>query len=161
MKEKKVTVLVVPVGKEPEVRIIHHNLESLREIVGGDIFPQGIAPHLTVYANDDGLRLGLPYNRCGFVGDFLITKISSAGNGIAMTNKDSATAKEWLARNVHRPPLCHVCGRPGGATLFCPCRDVLIYCVGCYDRLGKVLNGDDLETKRRFCLCPRCREQGR
>jgi hypothetical protein len=112
-----------------------------------------------LYANDDGWRLGLPYNRCGFVGDFFIAKISSAGNEIAMTDKDVATAKEWLARNDHRPPLCHVCGRMGGGTLFCPCRAVLIYCVECYNRLGEVMNGTDLDQKKRYGLCPRCRQE--
>jgi hypothetical protein len=118
MKEKKVAVLAVPVGKEPEVRLIHHDLKSLQEFVGGKICVQGIAPRVTLYANDDGLRLLLPYNRCGFVGNFLIAKVSSAGNEIAMTDKDVATAKAWLARNDHRSPLCHVCGRSGGTTFF-------------------------------------------
>ena len=157
--KRNVSVLAVQVGQEPEVRLLHNDLESLQEFVGGQICVQGIAPRLTLYANDDGLRLGLPYNRCGFVGNFLIAKVSSAGNGIAMADKDVATAKEWLARNDHRPPLCHVCGRLGGVTLFCPCRDVLIYCVGCSDRLTEVMNGTDQGAQRRFCLCPRCRQE--
>lgn len=159
MNEKKqVSVLAVPVGKEPEMRLIQNDLKSLQEVVGGRICAQDIAPNLTLYANEDGIHRRLPYNCCGFVGDLLIAKISSAGNTISMTDKDIATAKEWLARNDHRPPYCHVCGRPGGVTLFCFCRDVLIYCVGCYNRLDKVINRGDLEAQKRFCLCPRCRE---
>ena len=157
--KRKVSVLAVPVGQEPEVRLLHHDLKSLQEFVGGQICVQGITPHLSLYANDDGLRLGLPYNRCGFVGNLLIAKVSSAGNRIAMTDKDVATAKEWLARNDHRPPFCHMCGRMGGVTLFCPCRAVLIYCVECYNLLGEVMNGTDQGAQRRYGLCPRCRQE--
>jgi len=159
MKVKKVAVLAVPLGKEPEVRLIQPDLESLMEFVGGTLSGEWIAPNLTLYANDGGLQLRLPYNRCGYVGNFLIAKISSAGNEITMTDRDVAKARGWLTRNDHRPPLCHVCGRPGGTTLFCRCRDVLILCASCYDQLCKVLNAPDLETKRRFCLCSRCRAQ--
>jgi hypothetical protein len=74
-----------------------------------------------------------------------------------MTEKDVTTALEWLARNDHRPPLCHVCGKPGGATMFCPCRYVLIYCVACYDQVAQVMNGSNMKEKERFALCPRCR----
>jgi hypothetical protein len=157
MKRKQISVLAVPVGEEPSVRLIEPDLKSLQEFVGGNICSQAIAPNLSLYANDDGLRRRLPYNRCGFVGNFLITKISAFGNGISMTDKDVAKAQEWLARNAHRPPLCHVCGGPGGATMFCPCRDVLIYCVGCYDRLLDVMDSEDLTLRKRWSLCPRCR----
>jgi hypothetical protein len=159
--KKRIAVLAVPVGKEPEVQVIDNDLKSLQEFVGGQICAQGIAPRLMLYANDDGLQLGLPYNRCGFVGNFLIATISSAGNEIAMTDKDVATAKEWLARNDHRPPFCHMCGRMGGVTLFCPCRAVLIYCVECYNLLGEVMNGTDLDQKKRYGLCPRCQQEQR
>ena len=64
----------------------------------------------------------------------------------------------WLSRNDHRPPLCHVCGKHGGATMFCTCRDVLIYCVGCYDKCFQVMDGSDNKAKNRFALCPRCRK---
>ena len=159
--KKEVSVLLVPLGGEPVVRLIpsdeEGSYEALSEFIGGSISSQVIAPRLQLLANDDGLRLRLPYNRCGFVGNCLIAKYSNAGNNISMTEKDVATALEWLARNDHRPPLCHVCGKPGGATMFCPCRDVLIYCVDCYDRTAQVMNGSSMKENERFALCPRCR----
>ena len=62
-----------------------------------------------------------------------------------------------MSRNDHRPPLCHVCGKPGGATMFCRCRDVLIYCVGCYRQVFEAMAGSDTKEKKRFCMCSRCR----
>src|SRR5262249_966555 len=92
-------------------------------------------------------------------GTFLIAKYSAAGNNISMTRKDIEKARLWLARNDHRPPLCHVCRKPGGATMFCPCRDVLIYCEGCYDRIGQVRKGSSRKEKERFALCRRVRKE--
>jgi hypothetical protein len=159
--QKELSVLLVPLGGEPVVRLIPSDVESsykmLRGFVGGSVSSQVIAPRLHLIANENGMYLRLPYNRCGFVGTFLIAKYSSAGNNVSMTGKDIERAMLWLARNDHRPPLCHVCGKPGGATMFCPCRDVLIYCVGCYDRTAQVMNGSSMKEKERFALCPRCR----
>src|SRR5690349_3376125 len=129
--KKEVPILAVPLGEKPVVRLIPANeegtYEALSEFVGGTISSQVIAPRLLLIANDDGINLRLPYNRCGFVGNFLITKTSTAGNNISMRDKDIESAMQWLSRNDHRPPHCHVCGKPGGATMFCTCRDVLIY----------------------------------
>jgi hypothetical protein len=160
--KKEVSVLLVPLGGEPVVRLIPSDVESsyeaLSEFIGGSISSQVIAPRLQLLANEEGVLRRLPYNRCGFVGNIAIAKYSTAGNNISMTEKDVATALEWLARNDHHPPLCHVCGKPGGATMFCPCRDVLIYCVGCYEQCFRVMGGSDLKAKNRFALCPRCRK---
>jgi hypothetical protein len=159
--KKEVAVLLVPLGGEPVVRLIPSDVESsykmLRGFVGGSISSQVIAPRLQLIANENGLYLRLPYNRCGYVGTFLIAKYSAAGNNLTMTEKDVATALEWLTRNDHYPPLCHVCGKPGGVTMFCRCRDVLIYCVDCYDRAAQVMNGSSTKEKERFALCHRCR----
>lgn len=163
MKEnKQVSILAIPVGREPVLRFIpsttEDRIDALQEIVGGHFGSSAMTPHLHLYSNEDGLWHGLPYNRCGFVGNLVIVKISAAGNPISLTDKDVAKAKEWLDRNDHRPPFCHVCGKPGGTTLFCPCRDVLIYCVGCYNQLAEIMGNSDETAQRRFCLCPRCRK---
>jgi hypothetical protein len=96
--KRKVSVLAVPVGQEPEVRLLNNDLESLQEFVGGQICAQGIARRLWLYANDDGLRLGLPYNRCGFVGDLVIAKVSSATRGATPTA--SASPKPTLESSI-------------------------------------------------------------
>ena len=160
---KENSILVIAVGDEPVVRFIpskvDDQLDALQEIIGGHFGVLDITPHLHLYSNEDGLRRGLPYNRCGFVGNLVIVKISTAGNQISLTDKDIVKAKEWLSRNDNRPPFCHVCGKPGGATLFCPCRDVLIYCVGCYNQMAEIMGSSDEAAQRRYCLCPRCRQR--
>jgi hypothetical protein len=159
--KNEVSVLAVPLGKNPILRLIPSNndgcYEAVCAIVGGGICSQEIAPRLRLIANDNGLSRRLQYNRCGHVGNLVIAKYSSAGNIILMTDKDIEVAKEWLTRNDHRPPFCHVCGKPGGVTMFCTCRDVLIYCEGCYKQCFQVMNGNDMDEKKRFALCSRCR----
>lgn len=162
MVKKEVSVLAVPLGGKPVVLPIPSDVngsyEALKSFIGGWICSQGIAPRLQLLANEEGVLSRLPYNRCGFVGNIVIAKYSIGGNNISMTEKDIELAMSWLSRNDHRPPLCHVCGKHGGATMFCTCRDVLIYCVGCYDKCFQVMDGSDNKAKNRFALCPRCRK---
>jgi hypothetical protein len=153
-----ISVLHVPLGAEPEVRVIPNDYEALQELVGGSFEGYLINPRLSLYVNGDGLARHLPYNRCGFVGSFAVGKCSTAGISLSLTDKDVATAKEWLARNDQRPPVCHVCAGPGGHTMFCTCRDVLVYCPDCMHQLATVMNGDDMTEKMRYGLCDRCRE---
>ena len=153
---KEITMLAVPVGEEPSEYSLAATSAGkwLGEFVGGAMGIESIGRSLSLVANDSGLNLRLPYNRSGFVGNFAIVKTSSAGNTTSMRRRDIADTLEWLMRNECRPPLCHVCGGPGGATLFCACRDVLIFCPACYGHLG-----DEMKPAqaKRFVLCERCR----
>jgi hypothetical protein len=127
--------------------------------VGGSFEGYPISPRLTLYVNGDGLFKGLPYNRCGMVGHFMIGKVSQAGYSLSLADKDVASAKEWLARNDQRPPVCHVCSAPGGHTMFCPCGDVLIYCPDCMSQVATKMTGTDGLEKFRYGLCARCGER--
>jgi hypothetical protein len=153
---KEITVRAVPVGDGPREYSVAGTRAGqwLRDFVDGALGIESIGHSLCVVSNDNGLGLRLPYNRSGFVGNFAIVKISSAGNSTSMRKKDIANASEWLKRNEHVPPLCHVCGGPGGATLFCVCLDVLVFCPACYDQLGDEMSPTQA---RRFGLCARCR----
>jgi hypothetical protein len=161
-KAKDATILLVPVGGEPELKTVERDVDSSSEFmgrwVGGTIASNDIGHRLHLICNDDGLALRLPYNRAGMVGPLLVGKYSPWGNLVSMSDADVAVAKAWLAHNDHRPPLCHVCGQPSGTTLFCPCRNVLIFCPPCAGRLEEVLRGDTKEMER-FCVCERCRGQ--
>ena len=144
--------LALPLGAEPQECSIPTDPDAqygwLQEFVGGSISIHRITASLVLTFNDNGLLLRLPYNRCGFVGNVVVRKVSSAGNTLSMNPNDLETARDWLDRNECSPPVCHVCGDPGGLTMFCRCRDVLIFCVECYRKLG----GD----RERFGLCGRC-----
>lgn len=111
------------------------SLTWLQNFVGGSIGGIGIGGGLTLINNDDGLNLRLPYNRAGQVGNFAIQRFSEkTGKLLSLRQKDITYALDWLARNQHIPPLCHVCGELGGCCLLCVCRDVLIYCPSCYSK---------------------------
>jgi hypothetical protein len=140
--------MLVKAGGEPLMLDIEPGWEALAELTGGAFEGYPLTGRLTVYVNGNGRNLGLPYNRAGFLGDFVIGKVSSAGNPLRMLDKDVQAALQWLERNDQRPPLCQVCGRPGGTTLFCKCRDVMIYCPECYVRLD--------QSPQHYLVCGRC-----
>lgn len=88
----KITVLVLEPDKEPYVKEIENNLESLQSMVGGYI--QALYPFddpVALIANDEGKLLGLPWNRPlvdndGFiydviVGTFLVTGLTDDNFG--------------------------------------------------------------------------------
>jgi hypothetical protein len=157
--KKPISVLYVPLGQDPQVREIPNDYDALMELVGGSFEGYSITERLTLYVNGNGLLKQLPYNRAGMVGNIAIGKHSSAGISLSLTDKDVGTALEWLLRNDQRPPICHVCGGPGGHTLFCTCRDVLIYCPDCNHQLATVLNGTDKREQFRYGLCGWCRQR--
>lgn len=150
MVNRLVKVVAVRVGQEPQVESIDSSLEGFQEFVGGSIGGSCLVNRVSIIANDDGLHLQLPYNRAGMVGDFFFCKHHHQGKEIDMKPNDIAWVLGWLKRNDHRPPRCHICGGHGGATLFCPCRNVLIYCVACYSQLLDHLR------ERRWTTCDEC-----
>ncbi len=158
---KPVSVLVVPVGGEPElVKLEADELAHLQRLVGGYIECQHAPRGLELIVNENGLRRGLPYNRCGFVGTMVFSRLSATGRRLDLRPEHIAKIKDWLARNDQRPPRCHVCGCRAVATMFCPCRNVLLYCGSCYRHSFEVMTGSDEEARRRYCLCQTCRDTG-
>jgi hypothetical protein len=161
-----VQVLLIPVGGEPVVGDIPTStkggFKAISEWVGGGICSNDISerPHLEILCNDDGLELGLPYNRAGHVGQLVIARYDAEGYQESMTGLDCALARDWLARNDQRPPLCHVCGGPGAnITYFCFCRDVLVFCLDCEKRRGLVMATGEWEEQERYGMCAKCRQK--
>jgi hypothetical protein len=157
---------MVPPGGEPAVQEIpagdKGGYKALSALVGDNITSQPIAPcvNIQLITNDDGPALHLPYNRAGMVGPFLIARYDSEGYITSMAEEDLELARGWLARNDQRPPVCHVCGKPGNRTYFCPCCDVLVYCTGCLRRVRKAITSGRTQDEqfRRLSLCGRCRD---
>lgn len=62
---EQMSIIIVEPGKKPRQVTIEHTLENLQEIVGGSI--QAIYPWddrmIGLVCNDDGIALGLPFNR--------------------------------------------------------------------------------------------------
>lgn len=145
-----VTVLFVPVGGDPEMRTVPNTLQAKQKLVGGRLGMMPLSPSLHLYNNDDGLAKGLPYNRCGMVGDFYIAKVTSAGNSRSLNEKDVRQVEDWLERNHHYPPLCIQCGKLAGYTFRCQCGDVLLYCLDCVNDITTTLcNRCEKKAKRR------------
>lgn len=62
---EQMNIIIVEPGKQPRKTTIDDTLEDMRQIVGGTI--QAIYPwddrHVGLVCNDDGIALGLPFNR--------------------------------------------------------------------------------------------------
>ena len=56
-------VVVYEPGKKPEVREIASTLEAWQAVVGGTVQEVPIGGGFYIYCNDDGISLGLPFNR--------------------------------------------------------------------------------------------------
>jgi hypothetical protein len=154
--KRTVSVIKIGVGATPQIDFVPKNdqlsLEWLQDYVGGGIECSDIGRDMACVFNGDGLREGLAYNRAGLVGNFVIGKWNPiSGNMINLQEADREFASEWLLRNQCYPPQCHVCGSHGGCTMRCACRDVLIYCVNCYNQLLDHIRDE------RWGKCPRCR----
>lgn len=62
---EQMNIIIVEPGKRPQKATIEHTLENLQKIVGGTL--QAIYPWddrlVGLVCNDDGIALGLPFNR--------------------------------------------------------------------------------------------------
>lgn len=56
-------VAVINVNGTVESREIDGSLASMQEIVGGLLVAVSLNEHLTIWVNEEGLGLGLPFNR--------------------------------------------------------------------------------------------------
>jgi Domain of unknown function (DUF3846) len=65
--EKKLTVLYVKVGQEPEVLTVEHNITNLQKLVGGYIETVRLPDDVLMVVNEEGLIHDLPLNFVTFV----------------------------------------------------------------------------------------------
>lgn len=90
----------------------------------------------------------------------VFSRMSATGRRLDLRPEHVAKIKDWLARNDQRPSRCHVCGGQPVGTMFCPCRNVLLYCGACYERLIEAMTDTDEEARRHYCLCQTYRDTG-
>lgn len=64
--------VVVAPGRKPRVTIIANTLEGLQSIVGGYIEVVGFTEENVIVCNEEGRLLGLPENRMGIRGTFIV-----------------------------------------------------------------------------------------
>ena len=88
MKKKvKVKVVIVRVGKAPQVEEIDDTLKAFQRIVGGLIesVPNGYG--VVLFCNEDGRFLNLPFNRqC--LGDFFFSQADKHGKSISLSDSE-------------------------------------------------------------------------
>lgn len=114
----KVEVVVKKVGDEPYVTQLFYagitptsgiqrwetDKEAASFLVGGK--PEWVHLGGKVYAcvNGNGLLRDLPYNSCGFVGDFFFASLLDSGKVGVMSERDKRRVFKWYEANKHRPP---------------------------------------------------------
>jgi len=92
---RKIKVLVVPVGKAPEVREIEATLEDMQEIVGGYIEAHPLEGYVDLICNEEGWLRHLPVNRLvpsvdKICGDFFVARRDKDGDNVSLTDADIA-----------------------------------------------------------------------
>jgi hypothetical protein len=94
-----IRVVVVPIGKDSEVREIPRILESFRSIVGGSIEYVGMGSNIGVYVNTAAMDEKLPQNGCGFLGSYVFFKVDMAGNEISLSEEECRMIGAYVAAN--------------------------------------------------------------
>jgi len=96
-----IRVLVLPVGKPPEVREIDNGLEAMQAIVGGYIETVSLDGSVAAVVNEDGPRLHLPNNRIVghsvVVGQVFVVRFNDEGEFVSLTDEDVARWSEKFA----------------------------------------------------------------
>jgi hypothetical protein len=89
---KRVRVVYVPVGEAPRTIAIDNTLEALQKLVGGYVQAVPLADSVDIMCNEEGLVLGLPFNRIygphAFHGNFFISRVDRNGKTISLTDDD-------------------------------------------------------------------------
>lgn len=100
---KKVTVLVVPVGKPPETREIEPTLEAMQALVGGFIQMVPYIEGVDLVCNEEGKLNGMPANRPIFggadiaMGTFFFCRRTRGGKAASVTAADVARLRKEFA----------------------------------------------------------------
>jgi hypothetical protein len=80
---------------EPEVAFIEPTLENFQSIVGGKVEWVHIGAAVGLYANEDAMFEGLPPNRCGILGSFVLTATGRTGRERSLTDEELRKALTW------------------------------------------------------------------
>jgi hypothetical protein len=79
----------------PEAAFIEPTLENLQSIVGGKVEWVHIGAGVGLYANEDAMFDGLPPNRCGILGSFVLMATGRAGRERSLTDEELRKALTW------------------------------------------------------------------
>lgn len=88
-----IRVVICKVGQEPYVEMIVSTLPNIQSLVGGFIEFVDIGHNLSIVCNEDAIRLQLPQNRCGILGDFFFTKTGLKGNSVSLSDDEVTVAQ--------------------------------------------------------------------
>src|SRR4051794_33961701 len=101
-------MLVVPVGGEPYTTEIPdrnpEQYDALRDLIGGWLELLPIGKNVVIVADEEGRLKGLPFNRCGIVGTFVIAAETGKGNFRSLTDAQVAKAIKWIDRHKDERP---------------------------------------------------------
>lgn len=88
-----INILLCNVGQQPVVTRIDSRLTTMQKLVGGLIEFVDIGQGLSIVCNEDGIRLRLPQNRCGILGNFFFTKTGSHGRSVSLSDAEVTVAQ--------------------------------------------------------------------
>lgn len=97
---KTIRVVVARPGCEPVVASIGNNLDAMQGVVGGyiELVPVN---GLDLWVNEEGLLIGLPFNRMiggtPMVGTILVASSNEEGDTIGLTDAQVASAMALLS----------------------------------------------------------------
>ena len=89
-------IVAVRVGQEPVVEDIEDSVKALQTFVGGYFENQYIGNNISLYCNEEGIRLNLARNGCGILGNYLFTKINPKGDMVPLSDKDIESIMEYI-----------------------------------------------------------------
>lgn len=90
-----IKVVLCEVGKEPKVVEIKNDLQTLQEIVGGYIENVTLRSKICLICNEEGMLKGLPFNRCGILGPFILSKANEDDELISLSDSEIRIIGEW------------------------------------------------------------------
>lgn len=94
----KIKVIVKVPGKAPEVRTVRNELQSLQQLVGGNIETVTVSTDLVIICNEEGRLRNLPYNMTLFGIDFLGTIVFAGAKGSEFSDVPESDVIRRMAR---------------------------------------------------------------
>lgn len=99
-----IRVVVANPGERAAIVEIPSTLEALQKVVGGYIEAVQVGPFqrmgLHLYVNEEGLLLGLPFNRFNLVGPILVSKMNAEGDDVGLTEREAIEAVMLLEEAI-------------------------------------------------------------
>lgn len=103
---KKIVVLMVPVGGEPNPLEIDDHWRAWRRAVGDRSFQMvGVGPGVFIACADDYHGLEAQPNGCGLYGPYFFVRVDVSGHSRSLTDRQLEKCRRyWEARRDKTPP---------------------------------------------------------